>query len=292
MTDLPSSDIRALVDDLFPGCAYEHRLLLEAEVRDILEGKDIGRFKGDVSIFKQRAIDTAAAMPRPVVTRRGIEKDAKQSLDKLVARLERDMEQLVSRLRSEDPSRQLSKTQFRKRMKAAMRIAYKDAYDLGTLASGLGRANSAVTTHASPDEKQWLDNMFSQEQKYFNKFLAALERGESRTKASQRIRSYANAVRSIFEGSRVLQIPDNTVLHWVLQSKNPCSDCRLIHRLSPYTKYTLPTTPKAGSTRCLANCYCKIRVVKATPAEVARVARKNKSAEHILKKLRANRKRG
>lgn len=290
MITLPH-EIRSLVEDLFPETTRDNKILLEAVVHGILEGKDIGKFKGDISVYKERAINTAARMPRPVVSRRGIEKTAGKDLNKLVDRLEREMLGHLSRLRSDDPDRKISESQFTKRMKASLRSAYKSAYDFGTFASGLGRANPNIVTHVGVDEKRWLDRVFAQEQRYFNKFLRALIAGESWKRARVRIKNYSSAVRSVYESSRVLQLPDNVILHWVLQSDNPCPDCRLLHRLSPYTKFTLPTTPKAGSTRCLSYCYCKIRVVKAKPGEVQQVTRKNKSAAAVLKKLQQNRKR-
>lgn len=282
--------IRKLVSDLFPELSGGELLLAEAHVLDIIEGKDVGRFRGEISVFKQQAIDTASKLPKPVVGRRAMEKQAGKQLEKVVSRVVKEMESLVSRFRSESPSRKLSKTKFKEKMKASLRAAYRDAYELGTVASGLGRARAGLVTHTGVDEKRWIDNIFSQEQKHFNKFLNDLIKGTSKTKASIRIKNYANAVRSVYEGSRILQIPDDTIIHWVLQSNNPCSDCRLLHRLSPYTPETLPTTPKGGSTRCLSYCYCKLRTVKGTRAEIERIKRKNRSAQYLLKKLKQNRK--
>lgn len=285
---LLASEVRNTVEEIFPEYSHEAKLHLQQYLREILEGKDLGTFKGDVSVFKQRAIDTAAAMPASVVHRRGLERDALKTLDKEVSSLEKDMLHWVSRLKA-DGDRKISETRFRKEMKARLRIAYVNAYRLGTRASGLVRA-SDLTAHTSADEKRWIENVFSREQKYFNKFLDAVIKGESLSKTKVRVRNYANAIRSVFESSKVLQLPDQSLIHWVLQSSNPCSECRLLKRLSPFTAETLPTTPKAGSTRCLSNCWCRLRVVKAKPAEILSVSRKNKSAEYLLKKLRTSRK--
>lgn len=289
--NLTYNDVQEVVESIFPQAQGAYKLVLEGVVLDIIEGKDIGKFRGDISIFKQQALDTAAAMPRPVLTRRGLEKDAGKKLSSLVDKLERSMLKHVARLRAEDPSRQYSPTRFRKEMKADLMIAYQDAYKLGTRASGVGTASPGLLGHSSADEKKWVDNVLRAETVHFNKLLDALIKGESMSKARIRIRNYANAVRSVYEGSRVLQLPDDSLIHWVLQSNNPCSDCRLLHRLSPYTRDTLPTTPKAGSTRCLSYCFCKFRIVKAKPSEVERVRRKNKSAKSLLDKLKQNRKR-
>ncbi len=232
------TSVQDIVEDLFPVASVEHKLAVEREIYNILEGKDIGKFKGDISVFKKAAIDTAAAMPGAAKSRRSLARDSSKELDKVVDRLEATMNKYLKRLRGEGESK-WSPSKFRKEMKSALSLAYTDAYRLGTRASGLVRATD-LTAHTSPDEKRWIQNVFSQEQKYFNKFLDSLVKGESWTKARNRIRNYSNAVRSVYDSARTLQLPDNTVIHWVLQSSNPCPECRLLHRFSPYTKDTLP----------------------------------------------------
>lgn len=283
------NQIQSALTEVIDSFPEEERFALTAELLKVFEGKDVGTFKGDISSFKQLAIDAASTMSKPVTSRRNLEKAATKKLDKLVKSLEKELSSHLSKFKGEG-DRKISETQFRKRMKDSLKLAYLRAYDLGTEASGLGRANKGLTQHSSDSEKKWVQSAISQEQKYFNKFLNALVKGESKTKSKYRISQYANALRSVFESSRVLQLPDGIIIHWVLQSNNPCSDCRLLHRMSPYTKETLPTTPKAGRTRCLGNCYCKLRVVKAKATEVTKVRRKNRSSEYLLKKLKKSKK--
>ena len=266
--------------------ASEHELReMRRIVKHLLESKNVGSFKGDVSVFKQDAIGVASAMPAPSASRNALEKDAAKKLDKVVARLEKEMLSTLKKFRAD----KISKTKFKETMKSRLTIAYQDAYALGTRASGLVRATD-LSFHTGSDEKRWIQSAISQEQTYFNKFLADLLKGQSLPIAKRRISNYANAVRSIFDSSKVVQLPDNVIIHWVLQSGNPCPECRLLHRLSPFTKATLPTTPKAGSTRCLSYCYCKLRIVQGTPAKVKSIARRNRSADYLLKKLKASRK--
>lgn len=288
---IPTQRVSNLVEELFPDKSGEFKAAAEAQVLALLEGKDLGFFKGEVSPFKKKAIDTAAMMKKPVISRNKATKAAGKELDKLVTRLEKRMNALLKKLRHADPSKRMTKTQFKKQMKAALGMAYLDAYKLGTRASGLGRANVGLEDHVGVDEKKWVDNVLKQESKHFNKFLQSMITGESNKKARMRIRNYSNAVRSVFESSRILQLPEGSIIHWVLQSDVPCRECKLLHSMSPFTKETLPTTPKAGSTRCLSYCYCKLRVVKPkNRAQFLAVQRKHKSAANVLKKLRASRK--
>lgn len=282
---MTESELRSLVREIAPGAGGEELLVLEDLLRDAIAeaGKDVGRFKGSISVFKQRAIDTISGSPKALVTTRGLEKDATKKLNKLVDDLEKSLLYWYRRLKSTG-SDKISPTKFRTETKLEIKLAYEDAYRLGTQAAGLTQTGSLVVI--GDDERRWLDSMFNQEMKYFNKLLDVLVRRDASSNSKNRLARYANAVRSVFEASRVLQVPDNHLIYWVLQSNNPCSHCRFLHRNSPYTKNTLPTTPKAGSTACLDHCYCKLRVVKAKPSEIAKVERKHKSAKALLAKLR------
>jgi hypothetical protein len=289
--NLTASEIRTLVERLFPDAPGVERSRLELAVGSVLEGKDVGKFKGEISPFKQQALDIANSLPRPVMYRKSAAKNTASALNKVVDEAEADMIYWLKRYRSPEDYNKISVTQFKDKMKWVLKDAYRKAYDLGTEASGIGRSAPGLTAHQGVDEKRWLDSVYSQEQKYFNRFLQDLISGQSQTMAEVRIRNYANAIRSVYEASRTVQLPEDVLIYWVLESGNPCSECRLLHRHSPYTKDTLPTTPKAGSTRCLSYCYCKLRIVKAKQSEVERVARRNRSAEYVLRQLRQSRKR-
>ncbi len=286
---LTTDELTRIADIVAEGADWELRNDLVAYLKSITESKDLADFRGEISLAKQTAIRQSASMAKPVAARRADEKSARADLEKLISGLELRMDGLLSRYKSEDPDRKISDSRFKSEMTSVLRIAYMEAYQLGTRASGLTRAGD-LEFHLGTAEKGWLTRAFSSEQKYFAEFLAAVMRGESVTKSRNRIRAYAAAVRSIYDASRVLQLPEDVVLHWVLESKNPCRECKLLHLLSPYTRDTLPTSPRGGSTRCLANCKCKLRVAKARPGEVEVISRKNRSAEYLLSLLAQSRK--
>ncbi len=251
----------------------------------LLDGKDLAVFKGEILKQKQQAIRVSAAMPRPATYRRKLEKDASKKLDKVVIALDRKMTRLHRRLIRDD----IDPSLFEKKMRIALRNAYMDAYALGSMSSGFVRADD-ISQRSSEDEMNWLKKVLKEENKHFTKFIDDMIFGVSRTKVKHRIKSYAEAIRSVFQSSRVLQMPDDSIFHWVLESGNPCADCRLLHRMSPFLRETLPTTPKSGSTRCLANCWCTLRIVKSkNQAELQKIKRRNRNSKYLLDRIEKNR---
>jgi hypothetical protein len=50
--------------------------------------------------------------------------------------------------------------------------------------------------------------------------------------------------------------------------KKTCESCNYLFEHSPYSKWTLPTTPRSGMTLCLTNCRDRL-FVRRVPPEVA-----------------------
>ena len=61
----------SIVEDIFPAHSLLDRLAIENTIRRVLEGKDLGSFKGDISVFKQRALDTAASA-KPTLNKKAL----------------------------------------------------------------------------------------------------------------------------------------------------------------------------------------------------------------------------
>lgn len=242
----------------------------------LVEGKDLGTFKGDISPYKDELNSLG------VTRNRADQREAARGVDRLVSQVAEDLKILLERYKRNEMSRQW----FEDSAKAILKNAYHKAYDLGSAASGM----KALSNHRSNDETKWVESAWKDEQKYFNRFLKDISRGESVVRSSKRIEAYAAALRSVFDSSKVLQQPEGYLLYWVMESDIPCEDCKLLHKLSPYTKWTIPTTPKAGRTRCLTRCYCKIRMEKASRVDLEKAESRNKSAKELLKKLKSNRK--
>ena len=139
----------------------------------------------------------------------------------------------------------------------------------------------------TPAEQKWLKSYVDEELGYFKKFLRDIRRGQSDAQVKRRVNAYANALRSVYESGRVLGVGPHVLITWVVdKAKENCPDCVEIARHNPFTPDTLPTTPKGGQTRCRANCYCTLRIDKATPTQVQRVRKAHKSAAWLLNKIK------
>jgi hypothetical protein len=169
-----------------------------------------------------------------------------------------------------------------KRLKAVLREAHTEAWRLGRKASG-------TESHAlTADDKRHVESILQQE----GGFLANMIRTRSgRMDPSKRIEMYINSVDSTFHTSRLIHLPPNVLLHWVIFPGESCIDCVKLKQMSPFTQATLPTTPRAGDTRCLTNCKCRVIIKYVTQAQVDTVRRKQSSAQATRRKLRASRRR-
>ena len=75
----------------------------------------------------------------------------------------------------------------------------------------------------------------------------------------KRVSMYAQTLDGIEGNAWVEDQGDRVVIDWVLGVAEHCPDCLILAANSPYTKLSLPTTPRAGSTKCLSNCRCSLR---------------------------------
>jgi hypothetical protein len=137
----------------------------------------------------------------------------------------------------------------------------------GTTGGGSGPGKSLVNIDAS-DEK-WVKSAMKHEMGFLNKFLAAMTEDTTKMDPVRRADMYVDALYSFFESARVIALPANTRIWW----KGPddhktCESCLYLFVNSPYTKLTLPTTPRSGLTLCLTNCRDHLFAKRVSP-EVA-----------------------
>lgn len=258
-------------------------VLRELRRQAIEEAKAIGTSGkgGKGAGAKQSAIKARQAAPRFRSSQRQHAKTASKRLDSEVKKLQDHLQKQL-RLYQDD---KLSFTRLEARTSLAFKTTVETIFKLGVRAVGL-----VTPTGASYDltaaEKKWIDSYLKEELGYFKKFLQQIRSNKSRRDVEKRTGLYANAMRSVFEAGRVLSVGPNVLIYWVLESANPCPDCVLLNKHNPYTVDTLPTTPKAGQTRCRANCYCSLRIDTSNPRAVSKVRAKQKSPSWLLKKIR------
>lgn len=249
----------------------------------LVEGKSLATFKGhvvhkDIQATVQHAADPAADRER----RRIAQQATQRSLKTRQAVWSGALKVILHRFLDGKISKPLAE----KLLKRQLKSAHRDAYVLGAKSAGLRLPHEKLT----PEEERYLKSIYAHEMRYFSKFLAAMQPEASKAGLERRIDAYVKTTTSIYDNARVLGMPLNTIIHWVLGFAEHCPDCELLRRYSPYTKHTLPTTPRAGSTRCLTNCKCRLVVRFVEPAEVERVGNQNLSRKSTLEYLRRQRK--
>jgi hypothetical protein len=233
---------------------------------------------------KKTDINKAQAQPRFVSSMRRHAEEAKKQLNRL---LDNFGDQLLKTVR-QHVFADLSFSRLKTRSSLLFKNTAATCFQLGIKAAGLVSPQGGLYP-LTKDEKEWLNKYITAELKYFDKFLKSLE-NLADTTIEKRVKRYVASMNYVYESGKVLSVGSDVIIHWVIESNNPCPDCKLINRYSPFVPATLPTTPKAGHTRCLDRCYCSLRIVKSSKSEVNKILKKNRSSAWMLKKLKENRK--
>jgi hypothetical protein len=258
-------------------------VLEELKKQQLLEAKALGTAKrGGKGAGKKRAdVKSTQAGRRFRSSQRQHARSASKRLDKEVQKLQDHLKKQVRSFQNDDIS-------FR-RLEARSSIAFKSTveaiFKLGVKAVGLVKPTGAAYG-LTANEKKWIQSYLKEELGYFRKFLRQIRNNKSRRDVDRRTGLYANAMRSVYEAGRVLSVGPDVLIYWVIESSNPCDDCQLLQKHSPYTVDSLPTTPKAGQTRCRAICYCSLRIDTASPSKVKKVRQKQKKPSWLLRKIK------
>lgn len=163
------------------------------------------------------------------------------------------------------------------------------AFKLGVKSAGLVTSRGGLRS-LTDDENKWIGSYLKEEFKYLDKLIDDISENISDKQAVYRLWMYASTIKSAYQSGRVLSVGTDVKVSWILESHSPCPDCRYLHRQSPFTTDALPTVPKGGQTRCLSHCQCSLRFDKASPEELDKIRKKNKSASWHLQKIKQNRK--
>ena len=139
------------------------------------------------------------------------------------------------------------------------------AYRAGLMAAGIG------DLPMNTDDDKFMETWVKAERAYLITFFKQIRRSlVSMSRARMRARMYANTLDALVYSALVGSFPQSgTEVHWVLGVAEHCPDCLRLSRKT-YKPKTLPTTPRAGATRCMSNCKCTL-VVLFHPAAIALV---------------------
>jgi len=247
------------------------------------EGKSLHTAKsgGTGSKKKQQSIQTAQQATSFRARQRGLSRDASRRLNKSIDEFQNNLKKQISNYTNGD----LTFTRLQTRASITFKETVKEIFKLGVRAAGI--ANATGTDHKlTANEEKWLTSYANEELGYFKKFLQQIKSNPTRRDVERRVGLYAEALKSVFEAGRVLSVGTEVVIYWVLQSRNPCPDCQVLAKNGPYHPSTLPTTPKAGQTRCRSHCYCSLRIEKVDRARSEQVRKLGKNPKAVIKKIR------
>ena len=213
----------------------------------------------------------------------------KRKLKKVMAGVEPKFLGLIYDLREE----KIDEKQFKKQVTAMMKIAWRESFLAGLRAGGAkgtGAGKGGVGELSEVDLK-WLKSASKHEMRFLNKFIKQLIEGTTKMPLVKRVGMYMDALTSFYESARVIALPRYTIIHWTgPHDDRTCAGCAYMDENTPFTKMTLPTTPRAGMTPCLTNCRHRLMVRRGNLQEVAEVEKDQKytRAGHIrnLRKIK------
>lgn len=172
-------------------------------------------------------------------------------------------------------------SQLRYRAEAAIKDAMDELFDVG-LWSGVSGEQKPPTQ----DEKRWLVSAKQQELGYLRRFLDEIRRGKVKGTVERRVEMYTDTLYSMMMAARVVSTAPNTVIRWEdKHDARECASCKYLARNSPYTKYSLPTQPRAGDTLCLSNCRCVLDLREVTSSEFEAVQRRQRDKSYHKRQL-------
>jgi len=163
----------------------------------------------------------------------------------------------VNRLVRQVADKDITLAEYDKRVRAATEKRFREAYREG---KGAG---------LDAGDEEWLRRAVDEEVGYAKKFGRDQRAGRGTMGRAQRSAMYGKALEGISLHGAVESLPDDARIDWKLGNADHCPDCLVLAASGPYTKWNLPTTPRAGSTKCRSNCRCSlvVRVGRLTAAE-------------------------
>jgi len=78
------------------------------------------------------------------------------------------------------------------------------------------------------------------------------------------VEAYARSLEAQFYNGLIVGATEEMRFDWLLGNNEDthCVDCLSLAANGPYTKYNVPTTPRAGDTRCLYRCRCELKILE------------------------------
>lgn len=262
--------------------AFTHYDLGESfEVCVLTEGKGLHTVDAGRDDIRQAVVNAGFQMnPRGwKAERRGATTVSKKQFDDLQERLSRGIIN-YSHLFLEG---KINKTRWLTWVRHLLRDSYQEAFKLGMKSSGASSVQAGVATF----DKEWVAGAARHELQFFNRLLQQIQEGTYKGELTKRLKAYSEALQHVYYSGRVMGTPEGHIIDWVgPNDRATCNGCRFLAENSPYTKLTLPTTPRAGDTRCLHNCRDRLVIRHVGLRKFESVQKGQRSKRWYQEKLR------
>ncbi len=204
----------------------------------------MGKSLGDLKYPGPEARELAQLMPqmsqdRFKRLRQSRKTRATAYYDKLRDRVKWEMADAISKKQKG----KINNRQFKYRMRAAVRDAMKEMFEVGLWTSGVeGQVSPKRFTSAA--EKRWIDSAVRQEMKFVDRFADDVIRNKLRMPVEKRVGMYIDTLHGMLTSAKVLASKANSVIWWVTRKDGRvCKSCKFLESNSPYTKFTLAASP-------------------------------------------------
>ena len=219
-------------------------------------------------------------------------KNAVRELDTLFE----DVQEKIGGLIEDWMARDLTFEQMRQQSADAWTEAYDRVRNIGRKAAGVDRLHPQ--SQVLQEEEVWFRSAVREELGYWNLFIEEQASARRRNALNerrmwQRFDNYKAALMFMYEATRAMALPDNTMFYWMgpkpedpAQKGRICEGCQQMMAWSPFPKNRLPAVPRDGTTPCLTNCRHRLVVRVASEADIARRHQQLPTREAMVRAMR------
>lgn len=155
------------------------------------------------------------------------------------------------------------------------RVAVQDSF---TKAYAIGKG--VPIDKLTLGDAEYLKRAVDAEIGYATRFGQDIANNRLKMSRATRAGMYGQSVEGIAWNGKVENQNPNTRIDWVLGAAEHCPDCIILAASGPYTKNSLPATPRSGDTQCRSRCQCHLRF------HIGKVSKKERDATAIYEKKR------
>lgn len=258
-----------------------------AQRGDLFEGKALGTAKEADLVFLDKDRTMYALLhPEKFATER---KSGADTGRKKLKAVQDAVEPVLNRYVRYYQRKLIDEAELRKQLTATLKKAWKEVFTAGVRASGIpGQGPGKALVQFTPEDEAWIKSAMQHEMRFLNGMLDAIVEESYVMALPKRIHMYVRTLESFYDSARVIGLPATVALSWITPKRDGrvCASCEYLAEHSPYSKRTLPTTPRSGVTLCLSSCRDRLFVRVVDQDKVLELHQSSPTRGTHIKRLR------